>query len=117
VFFGIRPFVKGFFGPSAQDLPAIYKLPPPFQNEFSTGIDDFVSYEGEWELEDNDLYGGTFVKLSDRVPGETHLLQTDQKMASENYCYPALSAGTQLTFSFDWYRSTNTDARERVQQG
>ena len=84
VFFGIRPFVKGFFGPSVQDLPQIYKLPPPFQREFTTGIDDFVSYEGEWELEDNDLYGGTFVRLSDRVPGETHLLQTDQKMASEN---------------------------------
>ena len=88
VFFGIRPFVKGFFGPSVQDLPQIYKLPPPFQSEFTTGIDDFVSYEGEWELEDNDLYGGTFVRLSDRVPGETHLLQTDQKMASENYCCP-----------------------------
>jgi len=91
VFFGIRPSVKGFFGPSVQDLPQIYKLPPPFQNEFSTGIDDFVSYEGEWELEDNDLYGGTFVRLSDRVPGETHLLQTDQKMASENYCCPVCS--------------------------
>ena len=88
MFFGIRPFVKGFFGPSVQDLPQIYKLPPPFQREFTTGIDDFVSYEGEWELEDNDLYGGTFVRLSDRVPGETHLLQTDQKMASENYCCP-----------------------------
>ncbi len=66
VFFGIRPSVKGFFGPSLEDLPQIYKLPPPFQNEFMTGIDDFVSYEGEWELEDNDLYGGTFVRLSDR---------------------------------------------------
>ncbi len=41
-----------------------------------------------WELEDNDVYGGTFVGVADRVPGETHLLQADWETASQGFCCP-----------------------------
>ena len=59
----IKPGVKGFYG-AGTAIPAEYDYPPPFQSSFPNGVDDFVSYEGEWELEDNDVYGGTFVRVA-----------------------------------------------------
>ena len=38
------------------------------------------------------MYGGMFVGLADRVPGETHILQADQETASEGFCCPVCPA-------------------------
>lgn len=61
VAFAIKPSIKGFY-PKDVPIPQQYDYPPPFQSSYANGIDDFVQYEGVWELEDNDLYGGTFVR-------------------------------------------------------
>jgi len=83
----IKPSVKGFY-PRGASIPAKYDYPLPFETSFPNGLDDFVSYEGEWELEDNDVYGGTFVRVADRIPGETHILNADQATASAGFCCP-----------------------------
>jgi len=83
----IKPSVKGYY-PQGTSIPAEYDYPPPFQTSYPNGLDDFVSYEGQWELEDNDVYGGTFVRVADRIPGETHILNADQKTASGGSCCP-----------------------------
>ena len=66
VAFAIKPSIKGFYAEGVS-IPAQYNYPPPFDSSYANGIDDFVAYEGTWELEDNDLYGGTFVSVPVRA--------------------------------------------------
>jgi hypothetical protein len=61
VAFAIKPSIKGFY-PKDTPIPQQYDFAPPFQSSYLNGMDDFVPYEGTWELEDNDVYGGTFVR-------------------------------------------------------
>jgi hypothetical protein len=81
----VKPQVKGYYA-GAELIPMQYQNSEPFQSAFPDGIDDFVPYEGEWVLEDNDVYGGTFVKLPDRQAGETHLLQDDVETSKRACC-------------------------------
>jgi len=90
----IKPSIKGYY-PGGSSIPAEYNYPPPFQTSYPNGLDDFVSYEGEWELEDNDVYGGTFVRVADRIPGETHILNADQATASGGFCCPVCKSDRQ----------------------
>lgn len=69
VSFTVRPQVKGFDG----------------QTEASA-IDRFVQYEGEWEVVDEDIYGGIYVPTKDRAPGEAHILNADNSVARESCC-------------------------------
>ena len=73
VAFAIKPSVKGFY-PEGVMIPQQYSLPPPFQSSYESGVDDFVQYEGIWELEDNDLYGGTFVRQPVRTMSLSYFL-------------------------------------------
>ena len=66
---GIRPEARNYDGAT-----------PPSQ------LDDFVEYEGTWELADEDVYGGIYVPLGERIPGETHILEAGQATASGGCC-------------------------------
>ena len=69
----IRPAIKGF--------------DPAFKSD---SLDDFVRYEGEWELVDEDVYGGLFVPSSNVISGEIQILKTARKaaVASAQSCCP-----------------------------
>ena len=92
---GIKPKAKGYYA-STEMIPTQYQYNEPFQSAFPNGIDDFVQYEGEWILEDNDMYGGTFVKNQDRVPGQTQILQEDQTTA-DRFCCPVCKPENSLS--------------------
>ena len=49
VAFAIKPSIKGFYAEGVS-IPAQYNYPPPFDSSYANGIDDFVAYEGTWEL-------------------------------------------------------------------
>ena len=86
----VKPNVKGYYS-KTDEIPQLYRNSPPFDSSFPDGLDDFVPYEGEWVLEDNDIYGGSYVKLQDRVPGEVHLLESDYTTA-QSFCCPVCQA-------------------------
>lgn len=65
----IRPTVKGFDG----------------QTE-AQNLDRFVQYEGVWELVDEDIYGGVYVPIKDRAPGEVHILNAANSVARQSCC-------------------------------
>ena len=65
----IQPGVKGFAGGVA-----------------AAALDDFVSYEGTWELVDEDVYGGLYVSNANRVAGEQYILNTPRDQAIQRCC-------------------------------
>jgi hypothetical protein len=69
----IRPGIKGFDPAHKADT-----------------LDDFVRYEGVWELVDEDVYGGLYVPSSNVISGEIQILKTARKaaVASAQSCCP-----------------------------
>ena len=69
VSFAVKPSVKGFDGLAE-----------------AASIDRFIQYEGIWEIVDEDIYGGIYVPIKDRAPGEAHILNADNSVARESCC-------------------------------
>lgn len=55
-----------------------------------TKLDDFVRYEGTWELVDEDVYGGLYVPASNVISGEVQILKTSATaaLAAPSSCCP-----------------------------
>eukprot|EP00960_Hanusia_phi_P041940 755227-Hanusia_phi.AAC.1 len=66
---GIRPYVKGFDGTIV-----------------STKLDDFVEYEGTWELIDEDVYGGKYIPATSRSATQPQILEVDATQATMRCC-------------------------------
>jgi len=74
----IRPEAKGYAPGSAA----------------AAALDAFVQYEGDWELIDEDVYGGVFVSNANRVQGEQYILNSPREQAVQRCCPVCPSPGS-----------------------
>ena len=77
VIYAIQPDVKGYDG----SVPA---------NE----LDDFVQFEGTWELDDEDVYGGLYVDTANRIDGQQYILNTPISQATQKCCPVCATPGS-----------------------